>query len=65
MTIRPRPRPPIDDTADDEAFYDDIADAIDRSPKVRAALLRLIATSRAGRQPRPTTVPPRRTGRGS
>lgn len=63
MTLRPRPRPP--ETDEDEAFYDDIADAIDRSPKVRAALLRFVATSRAGRKPRPTvTPPPRHTGRG-
>lgn len=61
--MRPRPRPdPVDE---DDKLDELIADAIDRSPKVRAAILRIAATARPARKPRPTIVPPRRTGRGT
>lgn len=50
---------------EDAEFRTALVDAIDNDPDVRAAILRLLAAARTARKPRPTTVPPRRTGRGA
>jgi hypothetical protein len=65
MTTHRRPRAVTASDLDTAAFHADLVDAIDHDPEVRKAILRLLATARAARKPRPTiTPPPRQAGRG-
>lgn len=50
---------------DDADLRAAILDAINNDPEVKAAILRLLATARPARKPRPTVTPPvRQAGRG-